>query len=69
MNTHGKRRLPSCEWQVVGDAVLEGSHTRLSTVVAVTDCEFAVIDESDYTTVRDRGSSQMSLDDKCSHLK
>lgn len=53
----------------MGESVLDGVHVRPSTVVAVTDCQFAVIEESDYTTVRDRGHSQMSLDDKCFHLK
>lgn len=60
-----------CLWgvQVVGDSVLEGVPLRSTTVVAVTDCEFAVLDESDFTLVRDRGHSQMSLDDKCHFLK
>lgn len=42
---------------------------RSNTVVAVTNCEFAVLEESDYAAVRDRELSQMSLDDKCHFLK
>lgn len=58
--------------QLFGDDVLEGggeAKTRKSTVVAVTDCEFAVLDAPDYGDVRDRGLSQMTLDDKCNFLK
>ena len=56
-------------FQLFGDDVLRGVPKRPNSVVAVTDCEFAVLDESDYTTVKDRGLSQMSLDDKCHFLK
>lgn len=56
-------------FQLFGDDVLQGVPKRPNSVVAVTDCEFAVLDESDYTTVKDRGLSQMSLDDKCHFLK
>lgn len=55
--------------QIVGDSVLEGVPQRSTTVVAVTNCEFAALEEIDYAKVRDRGHSQMSLDDKCHHLK
>lgn len=55
--------------QVVGDNVLEGVPSRGNTVIAVTDCQFAVINASDYAKVRERGHLQMTLDDKCHHLK
>lgn len=58
-----------CRFQLFGDDVLRGAPKRPNSVVAVTDCEFAVLDESDYTTVKDRGLSQMTLDDKCHFLK
>lgn len=48
---------------------MKGIPQRHTTVIAVTDCEFAVLDECDYAVVRDRGHSQMSLDDKCHFLK
>lgn len=58
--------------QLFGDDVLEGggeAKKRNDTVIAVTDCEFAVLDAPDYSDVRDRGLSQMTLDDKCHFLK
>lgn len=54
--------------QVVGENVLEGVPFRSNTIIAVTDCQFAVIDASDYAKVRDRGHFQMTLDDKCHYL-
>lgn len=56
-------------FQLFGDDVLKGEAQRPDTVIAVTDCEFAVLDEPNYATVRDRGLSQMTLDDKCHFLK
>eukprot|EP00752_Nemacystus_decipiens_P012745 g11286.t1 len=58
--------------ELFGDDVLDGSSEtkkRNGTVIAVTDCEFAVLEASDYSDVRDRGLSQMTLDDKCNFLK
>lgn len=58
--------------QLFGDNVLEGggeAKKRNGTVIAVTDCEFAVLNAPDYSDVRDRGLSQMTLDDKCHFLK
>ena len=58
--------------QLFGEDVLEGggqAKKRNSTVIAVTDCEFAVLEAADYSEVRDRGLSQMTLDDKCHFLK
>ncbi|CAM9523505.1 unnamed protein product [Scytosiphon promiscuus] len=55
--------------EIFGDDVLKGEAKRSDTVMAVTDCEFAVLDEPNYATVRDRGLSQMTLDDKCHFLK
>ena len=63
--------LSSCA-KLFGDDVLGeggGAKKRSGTVVAVTDCELAVLDEPDYVAVRDRGLSQMTLDDKCHFLK
>lgn len=56
-------------FQVLGDGVLEGIPVRSSTIVAVTNCQFAVLDAADYAKIRDRGHTQMSLDEKCHHLK
>ncbi|CAM9770318.1 unnamed protein product, partial [Ectocarpus sp. 12 AP-2014] len=71
-NTGVVRYVPDADLgpgDLFGDDVLRGVPKRPNSVVAVTDCEFAVLDESDYTTVKDRGLSQMSLDDKCHFLK
>ncbi|CAM9376483.1 unnamed protein product [Ectocarpus sp. 12 AP-2014] len=71
-NTGVVRYVPDADLgpgDLFGDDVLRGVPKRPNSVVAVTDCEFVVLDESDYTTVKDRGLSQMSLDDKCHFLK
>lgn len=54
---------------MVGDSVLDGVLRRTSTVIAVTDCEFAAFDDSEFNKVKDQGPSQMSVEERCQYLR
>lgn len=55
--------------KVVGDSVLDGELCRSSTVIAVTDCEFAAFDDSEFHKIMDQGPSQMSVEERCQYLR